>query len=145
MPLPRCTALAPPPAGVIAVSKEGIKFSVKGDLGTGNITRKNHVADKDEESTKVRRGGGSGARAAGPHVSARRLPSQVVMEAPVELTFALRYLNYFTKATPLATTVGQQDRSVMSVPRAITSELAPPPAGLHPPVNGRPAHGRVQD
>jgi proliferating cell nuclear antigen len=27
------------------------------------------------------------------------------MEEPVELTFALRYLNFFTKATPLGATV----------------------------------------
>ncbi len=77
-----CSAPLVPPslpsAGVISVSKEGIKFSVKGDLGTGNITRKNHIVDKAEDSTKIE------------------------MESPVELTFALRYLNYFTKATPLS-------------------------------------------
>ena len=29
----------------------------------------------------------------------------IEMEEPVELTFALRYLNFFTKATPLSPTV----------------------------------------
>lgn len=45
----------------------------------------------------------------------------------MELTFALRYLNYFTKATPLATTVSLQIRSAMSVPRATPGEFAPRP------------------
>jgi proliferating cell nuclear antigen len=66
----------------IAVTKEGVKFSVKGDLGVGNITRKqSKSADKEEESTIIE------------------------MEEGVELTFALRYLNFFTKATPLSAQV----------------------------------------
>ena len=66
----------------IAVSKEGVRFSVAGDLGTGNIMRKqNTTADKEEERTTID------------------------MEEPVELTFALQYLNNFTKATPLSATV----------------------------------------
>jgi proliferating cell nuclear antigen len=69
-------------AGTIAVTKEGVKFSVKGDLGVGNITRKqSKSADKEEESTIIE------------------------MEEGVELTFALRYLNFFTKATPLSAQV----------------------------------------
>ncbi len=67
---------------VISVSKEGVKFSVKGDLGTGNITRKQSTAgEKPEEHTTIE------------------------MEEATELTFALRYLNFFTKATPLSPTV----------------------------------------
>merc|ERR1712091_709668 len=54
----------------IGCSKEGVKFSVSGDLGQGNITlRQTNSVDKEEE--------------------------------PVELNFALRYLGFFTKATPL--------------------------------------------
>lgn len=67
-----------PSAGTISVTKEGIKFSVKGDLGTGNILRKTGKGDKESEGTTVE------------------------MEEPVELTFALRYLNFFTKASPLS-------------------------------------------
>lgn len=63
----------------IGVTKEGIKFHVKGDIGTGSIIRKhNKAAEKEDEHTVIE------------------------MEEPTELTFALRYLNYFTKATPLS-------------------------------------------
>jgi len=68
---------------VIAVTKEGVKFSVSGDMGNGNITcRPSSSADaKEEESTTIE------------------------LQEPVQLTFALRYLNFFTKATPLSGTV----------------------------------------
>ena len=67
---------------VISCQKEGVKFSVTGDLGTGNIMlRPNASADKEEDQTVIE------------------------MEEPVELTFALRYLNFFTKSTPLSNTV----------------------------------------
>ena len=67
------------PAGVIRCSKDGVKFSVSGDLGTGNITHKHGAgasADKEEAGVVI------------------------TCEEPVELTFALRYLNYFTKVRP---------------------------------------------
>jgi proliferating cell nuclear antigen len=67
---------------IISCLKEGVKFSVTGDLGTGNIMlRPNANADKEEEQVTIE------------------------MEEPVELTFALRYLNFFTKSTPLSSTV----------------------------------------
>jgi proliferating cell nuclear antigen len=63
----------------ISVSKEGIKFSVSGDMGTGNIMLKpTTVVDKEEDAVIIE------------------------MEEPVELRFALTYLLSFTKATPLA-------------------------------------------
>lgn len=72
----------------IAISKEGVKFSVKGDLGTGNILRKagkhgggKKKGDDDEKEVKI------------------------VMDEPVELTFALRYLGFFCKAAPLSPNV----------------------------------------
>jgi proliferating cell nuclear antigen len=69
-------------AGTISVSKEGVKFSVKGDLGTGSILRKQSKgSDKADDETVID------------------------MEEACELTFALRYLNYFTKATPLSNQV----------------------------------------
>jgi hypothetical protein len=59
---------------IITCSKEGISFKVKGDLGTGSITRKQTTAgEKPEDHTTIE------------------------MDEPTELTFALRYLNYFTK------------------------------------------------
>jgi len=66
----------------ISCSKEGVKFHVTGDLGAGNVLiRQNNTAEKDEEKVLIE------------------------MEEPVELTFALRYLNFFTKATSLGPTV----------------------------------------
>jgi len=67
---------------VISCSKEGVKFSVKGDLGNGNITLSQTAnVEKEEEA--------------------------VIIEAiqPVALTFACRYLNMFTKATSLSNQV----------------------------------------
>lgn len=67
---------------VISVTKEGVRFTVKGDLGTGSVNRKqDKTSDKDADHTEIE------------------------MEEATELTFALRYLNYFTKATPLSPTV----------------------------------------
>jgi len=70
----------------IAVSKEGVKFSVSGEMGSGNMTiRQNNSVDTKEED----------------QVS-------IEMEEPVSLNFALRYLNFFTKATSLSSTVTLQ-------------------------------------
>ncbi|EHA8590113.1 Proliferating cell nuclear antigen [Cocos nucifera] len=64
------------------VTKEGVKFSTAGDIGTANIVcRQNKTVDKPEEATIIE------------------------MQEPVSLTFALRYMNSFTKATPLSETV----------------------------------------
>ncbi|KAL8171592.1 hypothetical protein V2J09_023396 [Rumex salicifolius] len=66
----------------ISVSKQGVTFSVKGDIGNGNITcRHNTSVDKPEEATIIE------------------------MKEPVMLTFALKYVNTFTKATSLSNQV----------------------------------------
>lgn len=63
----------------ISVTKEGIRFSVTGTIGTGNVLiRQNAAAENDKDQVIVD------------------------MEEPVELGFALRYLNFFSKATPLS-------------------------------------------
>ena len=65
-------------AACISCTKEGVKFSVSGDLGQGNITlRQTNSVDKEEEAVTIE------------------------MDEPVELNFALRYLGFFTKASPL--------------------------------------------
>lgn len=66
----------------ISCTKEGVRFSVSGDLGTGNVTirQSNSVDNEDEQVT-------------------------IQMEEPVTLNFALRYLGFFTKATPLGAKV----------------------------------------
>ncbi|CAM9480944.1 unnamed protein product [Discosporangium mesarthrocarpum] len=66
----------------IACDKEGVKFSVAGDLGKGNIMLRNNTSVEKEEDKVM-----------------------VTMEEPVTLMFALRYLSHFTKATPLGPTV----------------------------------------
>jgi len=63
----------------IGCGKEGVRFSVSGNIGTGNIlVRANSTTDKEKDQVIID------------------------MEEPVELNFALRYLNFFTKATSLA-------------------------------------------
>ena len=65
----------------IHATKEGIKFSVKGDIGSGSTLVKPFESEKDEDSVSVE------------------------LEEEVNLNFALRYLNMFTKATPLSAQV----------------------------------------
>lgn len=64
---------------VIACSKEGVKFSAAGDIGSANVKlAQTASADKEEEAVIIE------------------------MQEPVTLTFACKYLNYFTKATSLS-------------------------------------------
>merc|ERR1712232_996471 len=65
----------------IKASKEGITFSVQGDVGAGNVMLKPRDSDKPEEKVALS-----------------------VLE-PVTATFALRYLVNFAKAAPLCGTV----------------------------------------
>jgi len=76
---------------IIAVTKESIKFSVSGDVGNGNITCRRKTVSVDDKAGKNSK-------------------EDVVIDLKenVTLTFALRYLNYFTKATPLSSTVTLQ-------------------------------------
>merc|ERR1712097_84750 len=65
----------------IQASKDGIRFSVQGDVGTGNVVLKPRDSEKPEEKVSL-----------------------TVQEA-VTATFALRYLVTFAKAAPLCSTV----------------------------------------
>lgn len=66
----------------ISCQKSKVSFSVSGDMGKGNVVlHPTSSADKEEEQVMID------------------------MQEPVELTFALRYLNFFTKSTPLSSTV----------------------------------------
>jgi len=67
----------------ISASKDGVKFSVSGDMGNGSIVCKQNAAVDEDEEEQI----------------------QIKMEEEVSLTFALRYLNSFAKATPLAKSV----------------------------------------
>ncbi|XP_066249475.1 proliferating cell nuclear antigen [Euwallacea similis] len=67
---------------VISCTKEGVKFSAQGDIGTGNVKlAQTNNFDKEEESVIID------------------------LQEPVTLTFACQYLNSFTKATPLSNQV----------------------------------------
>jgi len=65
----------------IEARKDGVKFSVAGEIGNGSITVKQNNAVDGEEATTI------------------------TLSEPCTLTFALRYLNYFVKATSLSDTV----------------------------------------
>lgn len=111
------------PVVIISANKEGVKFTVKGDMGQGSIVcRQNSSVDRVRVSrrpaTTIRsrvcgvvcvvcgcwlltRGFGDGG------VGGVQPDDSIVIDLKenVTLTFALRYLNYFTKATPLSSTV----------------------------------------
>merc|ERR1712147_424216 len=65
----------------MSANKEGIKFSVTGDVGSGNVMLKPREAEKPEDSVTL------------------------TIHEPVIATFALRYLVNFAKAAPLCGTV----------------------------------------
>merc|ERR1719398_648020 len=65
----------------VKASKEGITFSVQGDIGAGNVMLKPREAEKPEERVTL------------------------TVHEPVTATFALRYLVNFSKAAPLSGTV----------------------------------------
>jgi len=67
----------------ISASKDGVKFSATGDLGTGNIILRQDSAVDEQNQDAV----------------------TIELEQDVSLSFALRYLNFFAKATPLSDTV----------------------------------------
>merc|ERR1712185_81681 len=64
----------------INASKEGIRFSVQGDVGTGNVMLKPREAEKPEERVAL------------------------TVHESITATFALRYLVTFSKAAPLCST-----------------------------------------
>lgn len=67
---------------VIGANKEGVTFKTTGELGNGKTTLSQYSnPDKDDDEVVID------------------------LKEPVELTFALRYLNFFTKATPLSEAV----------------------------------------
>jgi proliferating cell nuclear antigen len=66
----------------LQANKEGVKFSVSGDMGTGSIVCKQNAAVDEEEDSVI-----------------------IKVEEEMSLTFALRYLNFFAKATPLSKAV----------------------------------------
>lgn len=66
-------------ACTISTSKEGVKFAVAGDIGSGSVLVRSNPGD-NKGKNKV----------------------EITLLEAVELNFALRYLNFFAKATPLS-------------------------------------------
>lgn len=62
----------------ISCTKEGVRFSVTGNIGTGNILIRSNASEQEKDQVVID------------------------MQEPVELNFALRYLNFFTKASPVS-------------------------------------------
>jgi len=120
---------------LISVSKEGVKFSVSGDSGTGSITLRQgegaidggrrgggggggdddddddeldgDAADDDDDDDGERREKKRKKKASGGAARGGGGDGgvQITLYEPVVLTFALRYLNYFCKAASLSPTV----------------------------------------
>ena len=67
----------------IQASKDGIRFSVSGDLGKGAVLLRLNAGSTDKEVEQV----------------------VVALGEQVDLTFAMRYLHFFTKATRLSPTL----------------------------------------
>ena len=66
----------------IEATKEGVKFSCSGDIGNGSVTLRSHTnVDKPENNVEI------------------------ALSEPVALTFSLKYLVSFCKASGLSTTV----------------------------------------
>lgn len=65
----------------MSASKEGIKFTVQGDLGSGNVVLKPRESEKPDDKVTL------------------------TVHEPVTATFALRYLVNFSKAAPLCGSV----------------------------------------
>lgn len=69
----------------LTITKEGIKFSASGDIGSGAVTIKNGSGgtiderEEDEDTTTV-----------------------IHLNRPVNVVLSLKYLVQFTKATPLS-------------------------------------------
>ncbi|KAH3011965.1 hypothetical protein KXV73_005992 [Aspergillus fumigatus] len=67
---------------VIEATKEGVKFSCQGDIGSGSVTIRQHTSvDKPEQNVSI------------------------ALSEPVALTFSLKYLVNFCKATSLSSKV----------------------------------------
>jgi len=66
----------------IVATKNGIEFSTKGDMGSGKV-RLAQTANADNKDEAV----------------------SIDLKEPVNITFAVKYLNNFTKATPLSSQV----------------------------------------
>merc|ERR1719471_297886 len=65
----------------IGVNKNDVQFSVAGEIGKGEMTVRASTASDEEEGTDIQ------------------------CQEPVTQTFAMRYLNFFTKATTLSKSV----------------------------------------
>lgn len=94
---------------VIACSKEGVKFSAVGDIGTGNILFLSYVClwfSFTYFSTDLSFYFSANIKLAQTaNVDKEEEAVTIEMQEPVTLTFACRYLNSFTKATPLSAQV----------------------------------------
>ncbi|OJD33881.1 proliferating cell nuclear antigen [Diplodia corticola] len=66
----------------IECTKEGVKFSCQGDIGSGSVTLRQHT-DVEKEDNNV----------------------EIDLSEPVSLTFSLKYLSNFTAATGLSSKV----------------------------------------
>jgi len=88
-------------------TKEGLKFTVDGDIGLCNVNVKPRAAAPKDDGAKkkkktVKQEDGEEEKMEDAEESCDKDVVAINCEEPVCAAFALRYLNFFTKATPLA-------------------------------------------
>ena len=91
----------------IAVTKDSVKFTTSGDIGEANITCR-RTSDGDMKEEKVKTEDGEDGEKGGKTKSSEGQNVDIDLQEPVTLTFALRYLNSFCKATSLCENVRLQ-------------------------------------
>lgn len=91
----------------IECNKDGVTFSCEGDIGNGSVTVKPNAGTDEKEGTAT----------------------TIDLTEPVKLTFSLKYLVGFTKATPLSNTVTLSMSE--EIPLLVEYPLAPDSKGSH--------------
>ena len=86
----------------MSTSKDGIKFAVAGDMGTGSIVCKQNQAVDDDEDEQI----------------------VIKMEEEVSLTFALRYLNFFAKGPSTHTPHSHSHPPLSPLPHSLRVTLS---------------------
>jgi proliferating cell nuclear antigen len=90
----------------IEVTKDGVSFASEGDIGNAKLTLKQGsgsaaaVADSDDEDDEPKSKKRKGA-AGGSSGDSETIPVRIQLQQSVTLTFSLKYLSNFAKATPL--------------------------------------------
>jgi proliferating cell nuclear antigen len=95
----------------IHTTKEGVRFSAEGELGNGSVFLKQHAKadvgddeEMNEESEDEEAAGDSRKKSKSKKKNMDSVDEgvRITLDQPSTLTFSLKYLSNFTKATPLS-------------------------------------------